>query len=169
MRPDDFEPFVRAHTPTLYRTAMLLTGNRHDAEELLQDTLAHLYPRWDRVVRADVPLAYVRRSLANRFVSARRSPAYRDASMWELPDGWDGRDLGETVAVSRTIWQLLATLPERQRAALVLRYFHDAPDGQIAEALGCRTATVRSLTSRGIAALRAGYLSTSTFANGSAR
>jgi RNA polymerase sigma-70 factor (sigma-E family) len=158
---DDFEQFVRRHSPALFHTALLLCGNRHDAEELVQDTLARLLPKWDRVRQADSELAYVRRSLTNRFISARRAPAVRDASLWELPDGWDGRDLSESVAVSRTIWQLLGALPNRQRAALVMRHFHDLPDAEIAAALGCRVATVRSLTSRGLAALRAACLNSS--------
>ena len=70
-------------------------------------------------LRSDVPVAYVRRALTNRFVSQRRSPAVRHASQSELPDAWDGRDLSEAVAVRRTIWQLLGTLPEKQRAAVV--------------------------------------------------
>jgi RNA polymerase sigma-70 factor (sigma-E family) len=162
-----FERFVREFTPTLYRTAFLLTGNRGDAEELLQDTLARLYPRWDRVMSADKPIAYVQRCVGNRYVSGKRAPSSRSESRWELPDGWDGTDLGETVAVSRTVWQLLATLPHRQRAALVLRYFHDLPESEVAAALGCRPASVRSLVSRGIAAMRAAYFAAPATAEGS--
>jgi RNA polymerase sigma factor (sigma-70 family) len=72
----------------------------------------------------------------------------------ELPDHGEGRDLASDVADRQLLWQLLRTLPPRQRAALVLRYFHDMPDGEIAEALGCRVATVRSLVSRGVASMR---------------
>lgn len=163
-----FERFVREQTGSLYRTAYLLTGNRHAAEELLQDTLTHLYPKWAVVAAAERPVAYVRRALANRFVSGRRAPAARGESMWEVPDTWDGSDLSETVAVSRTVWQLLGDLPERQRAAVVLRYFHDLSDTDVAEVLGCRPVSVRSLVSRGIAAMRSAYLPTAT-AEGSAR
>jgi RNA polymerase sigma-70 factor (sigma-E family) len=163
-----FDRFVRDQSPSLYRTAFLLTGNRHDAEELLQDTLTRLYPKWTTVAAADVPVAYVRRSLANRFVSNRRSPAARSESRWELPDAWDGHDLSERVATSSTIWHLLGTLPERQRAALVLRYFHDLSDDDVAETLGCRPVTVRSLVSRGIATMRASYLPSASSAEGGA-
>jgi DNA-directed RNA polymerase specialized sigma24 family protein len=123
-----FERFVREQTPTLYRTALLLTGNRYDAEELLQDTLARLYPKWGRVMAADKPIAYVQRCVGNRAVSRRRAPEARAESRWEMPDGWDGSDVGETVAVSRTVWHLLGTLPTKQRAALVLRYLYDLPE-----------------------------------------
>ncbi len=162
-----FERFVRDRTATLFQTAFLLTGNRYEAEELLQDTLVRLYPKWAKVRAAAEPVAYVRRSVANRYVSTRRSPAARTASRWELPDGWDGADLAETVAVSATVWQLLALLPDRQRAALVLRYFHDLPEADVADALGCRPSSVRSLVSRGIAAMRTSYSARPSTAEGS--
>ena len=162
-----FERFVRQHTPTLFGTAVLLTGDRYLAEELLQDTLARLYPKWAAVMGADAPVAYVRRSMANRYVSMRRSPQTRAESRWELPDGWDGSDLGERVTTSRTVWQLLGTLPDKQRAALVLRYFDDLPEAEVADALGCRPASVRSLVSRGIAAMRTAYFAAPAAAEGS--
>lgn len=162
-----FERFVREHTDTLYRTAFLLAGNRHDAEDLLQDTLVRLYPKWDRVTAADKPIAYVQRSLANRAVSRFRSPERRAESRWELPERWDASDVAENVAVSRTVWQLLGTLSARQRAALVLRYFHDLPEPEVATALGCRPATVRSLVSRGVAAMRTAYFCTDASSEGS--
>jgi RNA polymerase sigma-70 factor (sigma-E family) len=164
-----FERFVREHTPTLYRTAFLLTGNRYEAEELVQDTLTRLFPKWDRVMAADNPIAYVQRCVGNRAVSRRRAPAARAESRWELPERWDGSDVGETVAVSRTVWQLLGTLPTKQRAALVLRYFYDLPEADVAAALGCRPTTVRSLVSRGIAAMRTAYFATTAAAEGSRR
>ena len=157
-----FESFVRNHSASLLRTAALVTGSRHAAEELVQDTLTLLYPRWGRVAAADEPLAYVRRALVNRFISQRRSPAARDVAVWELPDGWDGTDLGESIAVRRTIWQLLGTLPQRQRAAIVLRHFNDLPEQEIATILECRPASVRSLISRGMASMRASYLASDT-------
>lgn len=158
MRAEDpFALFVRAHSEQLFTTAYLLTGSSGRAEELLQDTLARLYPRWARVAAADSPVAYVRRSLANGFVSAGRRRSSRDVALTRLPEGGDGRDLAEDVADRALLWQLLDALPARQRAALVLRYFHDMPDEEVAEALGCRVATVRSLASRGVAAMRAAH------------
>jgi RNA polymerase sigma-70 factor (sigma-E family) len=162
-----FERFVREQTPTLYRAAFLLTGNKFEAEELLQDTLARLYPKWDRVMAADKPIAYVQRSLANRAVSRSRAPAARAESRWELPERWDGSDLSERVAVSRTVWELLGTLPHKQRAALVMRYFYDLPEDDVAAALDCRPATVRSLAGRGVAAMRAAYFAAPEAAEGS--
>lgn len=149
-----FAAFVREHSRSLFGTACLLTGDPHAAEELLQDTLARLYPSWDRVATADAPLAYARRAVVNRFVSGQRRPGAHDLAMWTLPDSPSREDVGEAVANRRMIWQLLGTLPERQRAALVLRYFHDLADAEIAASLGCRAGTVRSLLSRGLASLR---------------
>jgi RNA polymerase sigma-70 factor (sigma-E family) len=159
-----FESFVRGNSAGLVGTAVLLTGSRDAAEELVQDTLTLLYPRWERVAAADEPLAYVRRSLMNRFISQRRMPGARDLALWELPDGWDGRDLGEAVAVRRTVWQLLGTLSERQRAAIVLRHFHDLPETEIATMLQCRPASVRSLISRGMASMRTTYIASDSTA-----
>lgn len=164
-----FESFVRANSTSLLRTAFLLAGSQHAAEDLLQETLTSLYPQWGRVRGVESSLAYVRRSLTNRFVSSRRSRASRDVALWELPDGWDGRDLGETVATEQTIWQLVRALPERQRAAVVLRYVHDMTDEQIAAVLDCRRVSVRSLISRAVAAMRAGYASSLSAADGAGR
>ena len=146
--------FVRQHADALFRTAFMLTGNQVDAEELLQDTLALLYPRWTQVVGARSPLAYVRRSLANRLVSVRRRPSSREASLSALGGRSALPDLADAVADRDQMWQMLATLSARQRAALVLRYLYDMPDEEIADALGCRPATIRSLTSRAAASLR---------------
>lgn len=149
-----FADFVAAHSRSLYGTAYLLTGNPHNAEDLVQETLSRLYPKWAAVTAADSPVAYVRRSLANQFISRTRSRAHRDLMMWDVPDVPAGIDVAANVADRSAVWQLLGTLPERQRAAIVLRYFHDLPDGEIADALDCRVATVRSLVSRGVAAMR---------------
>jgi RNA polymerase sigma-70 factor (sigma-E family) len=149
-----FEPFVRSNSGALFRTAFLLTGNRGAAEELVQDTLVHLYPKWHLVSAAPEPVAYVRRSIANRYVSGVRSRSSRDVLAWELPDQWDGRDLSQGVADRATGWQLVGTLPHRQRAAIVLRYFHDLDTDQVADALGCSPGTARSLISRGLDAMR---------------
>ncbi|PZS20725.1 MAG: SigE family RNA polymerase sigma factor [Pseudonocardiales bacterium] len=150
----DFASFVRANTAVLLRTAYLLTGSAPAAEELVQDTLARLYPKWERVSAADAPIAYVRRSLTNAFINERRRPASRVLALDTLPERRDGRDAAAELADRDEVWGLLRTLPERQRAALVMRYFEDLPDEEIADALGCRLGTVRSLISRGLASLR---------------
>ena len=152
----DFPAFVRAHTAALLRTAYLLTGSSSAAEELVQDTLVRLYPKWHRVAAADAPLAYVRRALANGFINGRRRASRREVSVEDVPDRATEWGADDRLAVHDEVWAMLHTLPERQRAALVLRYFADLPDDAVAAALGCRPGTVRSLISRGLAALRDG-------------
>lgn len=149
-----FEQFVRAHATELLKSATLLATGRHRGEELLQDTLTHLYPQWDRVAKADQPVAYVRRVMVNRLISSGRMPRNREIVLEYLPERGAGPDPADTVVNRHALWQMLAGLPERQRVAVVLRYFNDLPDDQIAEAIGCREATVRSLISRALAELR---------------
>ncbi|HEY7046998.1 MAG TPA: SigE family RNA polymerase sigma factor [Jatrophihabitantaceae bacterium] len=152
-----FAQFVREQTTALLRSAYLLTGSSPAAEDLVQETLLRLFPKWDRVMAADVPMAYVRRSLVNGFLNQRRRPQSREIVVDEVPDRLDpgvGRDIGVDVSNRDLVWRLLVTLPDRQRAALVMRYFEDLADPEIAQLLGCRLGTVRSLISRGLAALR---------------
>ena len=149
-----FAGFVRENTPALLRTAYLLTGNSQQAEELVQDTLVRLYPKWDRVAGADVPLAYVRRSLTNAYINQQRRAARREIDYAEVPERGDPYDPLGRLADRDQIWAGLTYLSERQRAALVLRFFEDMSDEESAAALGCRVGTVRSLISRGLATLR---------------
>jgi RNA polymerase sigma-70 factor (sigma-E family) len=149
-----FAGFVREHTPALLRTAYLLTGNGHAAEELVQDTLVRLYPKWDKVENADIPLAYVRRALSNGWINSRRRASRREFAYADVPEHLDDRDPFGQLADRDQIWEGLATLPDRQRAALVLRFYEDLSDDESAAALGCRVGTVRSLVSRGLATLR---------------
>jgi RNA polymerase sigma-70 factor (sigma-E family) len=150
-----FAAFLRRHSSELFRLAYLLSGDPHSAEELLQDTFARLLARWDRVEGADSPLAYVRRSLVNAYTSSRRRPASRDVPMWDPPDVANGADLAQELADRDRTVALLQSLPVRQRTALVLRYLHGLSDAEIADILGCRLSTVRSVINRGAAAARA--------------
>jgi RNA polymerase sigma-70 factor (sigma-E family) len=149
-----FSAFVREHTPALLRTAYLLTGNGLAAEELVQDTLVRLYPKWHRVETADVPLAYVRRSLANGYINQTRRASRREFAFEDVPERVDTQDAVSQLADRDEIWAGLRDLPDRQRTALVLRFFEDLTDAESADALGCRVGTVRSLVSRGLATLR---------------
>lgn len=149
-----FADFVRTNTPALMRTAYLLCGDGLTAEDLVQETLVRLYPKWQLVETAQVPLAYVRRSLANQFVNQSRRPWRREITVEAMPERPDLRDPAGQLDDREELWVMLDSLPARQRAALVLRYFHDLPDEEIGAALGCQLGTVRSLISRGLAALR---------------
>ena len=150
-----FAEFVEQHTDSLLTTAYLLTRDRAAAEELLQDVLVALYPQWQKVLQADSALAYVRRSVVNRFLNQQRRRR-AGAELASLPEAGASSDFTVRVADREQVRQVLATLPERQRAAVVLRYFYDYPDQQIADALQCRIGTARSLISRALASMRAG-------------
>lgn len=153
-----FAAFVEESTDSLLGTAYLLTRDRQAAEELVQDTLVALYPRWSRVSEAQSPIAYVRRSLINRFLNQRRSGAaaelVTDFTAARAPERRPGPDFAHRVDDRDQLRRALSTLPPRQRAAVVLRYFHDLSDQQVAEAMGCRATTVRSLISRALSTLR---------------
>jgi len=151
---EGFALFVREHSSALLRTAYLLTGDRSSAEELVQDTLVRLFPKWERVAAADAPLAYVRRSLSNAWVNQRRRAVRREHAFADVPERPDERDPFGQLAERDRIWAGLADLPDRQRAAIVLRFYEDLSDADTADALGCRVGTVRSLISRGLATLR---------------
>lgn len=153
-----FTAFVREHTPALLKTAYLLTRNSGEAEELVQDTLVWLYPRWQQVEFAEYQLAYVRKAVVNRFLAGRRrmsaSEVFFDPERERVADRPVARDRTAEVDERIALWSRLGELSERQRAALVLRFFHDLPDDEVAGVLECRVGTVRSLISRGLSILR---------------
>jgi RNA polymerase sigma-70 factor (sigma-E family) len=149
-----FAEFVQTGTDSLLGTAFLLTRDRQAAEELVQDCLVALYPKWPRVQEADSPMAYVRRSLVNRFLNQRRSKAGSELVTALVPEPPPRADFAVRLADRDQLRQALAKLPARQRAAVVLRYFHDYSDQQCAEAMDCRIGTVRSLISRALGTLR---------------
>jgi RNA polymerase sigma-70 factor (sigma-E family) len=149
-----FTDFVQANNSALMRTAYALTGSVSAAEELVQDTLVRLYSRWERVQNADVPLAYVRRALTNQFLNERRRTTNREVVTDTVPDRPGGRSAENDVVDRDQVVALLKTLGRRQRAVLVLRYYDGLSDAEIAETLGSRPGTVRSLISRSLAALR---------------
>jgi RNA polymerase sigma-70 factor (sigma-E family) len=150
----DFGSFVRTHTPALYRSAYLLTRDSSSAEDLVQETFTRLYPQWRRVTEATVPLAYVRRSMMNNFLNTRRGPSGRELLLAELPDRTGTPDPAVGVSDRELVRALLDRLPAKQRAVLVLRFFHDLTDAEIAADLGCRQGTVRSIVSRALQTLR---------------
>ncbi|MDQ1731999.1 MAG: hypothetical protein QOK10_2158 [Pseudonocardiales bacterium] len=149
-----FADFVQTRTPSLLSTAYLLTRDRHRAEELVQDVLVSLYPQWQRVLEADSELAYVRRALVNRFINLRRKRSNSEVFTGAVLDDAAGADFASRLADRDQLRRALDLLPDRQRVALVLRYFHDLSDEQAADILQCRLGTVRSLVSRALATLR---------------
>ncbi|GLI00810.1 SigE family RNA polymerase sigma factor [Phytohabitans aurantiacus] len=149
-----FEEFVRARSAGLLRSAYLLCGGDPGAaEDLLQDVLERMYPKWRRI--SGDPEGYARAALANAAANRWRRKSRRVAEApLELagPRGIAGPE-GE-VTDRDLVVRALAALPPRTRAVLVLRFFHDLSEAQTAAALGCGVGTVKSQTSRGLARLR---------------
>jgi len=148
-----FDDFVRHRSVALQRFAHLLTGNPDDAADLVQEALTGLYPRWDRVSAGGDPEPYVRRSIVNsRITRWRRVPEWPAAD----PGVLDGAvaDSQAAVADADFFGRLFATLPARQRAALVLRFYEDLGFAEIARLLGCAEPTARSLVHRALVDLR---------------
>jgi RNA polymerase sigma-70 factor (sigma-E family) len=140
------------HGLELLRFAYLLCGDRHRAEDLLQDVLLALHRRFPDGLRLDNPVGYARRALANMNVTRARRASSTEVVVEVVPDAIaTAADPAERDA----LWQALRRLPVRQRTVLVLRFYADATDTDIAAALGCRRGTVRSLASRALTALRA--------------
>jgi RNA polymerase sigma-70 factor (sigma-E family) len=153
MGEDSFREFVVGRGPELTRFATLLCRDRHEAEDLLQDTLASAYAGWHRIERVESPEAYVRRMLVNRHVSRWRRHRGRTEPRAVVPET-ASPDPAEASATADAVRRMLRELPPKQRAAVVLRYYADYPDAQIAETLGCSEPTVRSQISRALAHLR---------------
>jgi RNA polymerase sigma-70 factor (sigma-E family) len=142
------------HAPAALRLAYLLTGERAQAEDVVQEAFARLIGRLRHLREPDAFGAYLRRTILNLCTSHYRRRAVERAYLRrEAPRG-EGETHEPDVAAHESLRAALLTLPERQRAAIVLRYFEDLPEHEIAEALGCRPGTVRSLISRGMTTLR---------------
>ena len=151
-----FEDFVRARSAALFRTALLLTGrDRAEAEDLLQGALERAYRHWDRICRLGDPERYVRRILANASTDRWRRLGRRPEHV--LPADGSGPAAGDhagDVADRDLLLRALAGLAPRQRAVLILRYYCDLPEAEVADALGCSVGTVKSQASRGLTRLR---------------
>ena len=145
--------FQAARGQALFRYAYLLTGNAEDAQDLVQDAMVSLLGR----SRSDIadPNGYVRRMITNAWISqGRRRTRFNRLRPRLVADDRTSDD-GDVTADRDLIWRMLGRLGERQRAAIVLRYYEDLSDAEVADALGCAVGTVRSLVSRGLAAMRA--------------
>ncbi len=150
----DFETYAAVRWSRLVRTAYLLTGDHHEAEDLVQTTLAKVYLVWSRVRRLDEPDAHLHRSLINNNLSRlRKRRVVQLLTPW-LPER--PREPATAQVEQRALLlDALSQLPPRQRAAVVLRYWEDLSEQQVAEILGCSPGNVKSQASRGLAKLRA--------------
>lgn len=153
---EDFRCFVVDRSPALLRTAYVLTGQRADAEDLLQTTLAKSLLAWDRVRDPGARDAYVRRVMLNSYLSSwRRRRRLEEVPTEVLPERSSGRDAGADLAVRDVLWTAVVALPRRQRAMVVLRYYEGLSEAETAQALGVCAGTVKSSTSRALRSLRA--------------
>src|SRR5688572_27520888 len=132
----------RASYADLVRLAYLVSGDRSAAEEVVQDAFVAVHASWDRVRE---PLPYLRQAVVNRCRSwGRRQQLERERQP---------RPADPATIVADEMWDALQTLPDRQRAAIVLRFYADLPDAEIAGLLDCRVPTVRTAVHRGLAKL----------------
>lgn len=153
MRHGAFEQFVAVRLPALLAYAYTLTGNRPDAEDLVQEALVRTGVAWPRVRKHDDPEGYVRRTMWRLAINEWRRPI-RTIAVAEIPEhSHEDTRLGR-VESDLDVDRLLADLPPRMRAVLVLRYVDGLDDATIATALGCSRGTVRSQASRALDKVR---------------
>ncbi|MFI6833650.1 SigE family RNA polymerase sigma factor [Kribbella sp. NPDC050241] len=145
---EDFEEFARAGIPRLYRTAWLLTGDRHHAEDLVQDTLANMLKTWARI---DNPGAYAQTAMARTFISQRRRRSWSERPTAELPEQVER--VGD-VELRMALREALSELAPLDRAVLVLRYFEDRSVEQVALDLGKNASAITTRTARALDRLR---------------
>jgi RNA polymerase sigma-70 factor (sigma-E family) len=150
----EFTAFVEAASRRLLRGAYLITGDRAEAEDLLQTALERTYRRWRWVRLKDVPEAYVRRVLFTAAVDAARGHRLSSGPLYEeqLPGETDPAIEG--VSARAALLNCMRALPGGQRAVLVLRYFDDLTEAETARTLGCTVGTVKSQHARAMARLR---------------
>lgn len=154
----EFREYVRARQSALFRTALLLTGHRQDAEDLLQTAFAKLATRWNGIREVDSPDAYVRKILYHLQVTRwRRLRHRREQSTASVPDVAAAADPAGDSALRLAVAHALRQLTAKQRAVIVLRFYEDLPEAEVAAIMGCSVGTVRSQTHRTLARLRVAF------------
>ncbi|WP_341926272.1 SigE family RNA polymerase sigma factor [Nocardioides psychrotolerans] len=157
----DFDEFFAVAWPRLLRTTYGVIGDRQLAEDALQTAFAKAYAAWSRVSRADEPIAYVRTiALHAALAQQRKAAVRRETTVRAMPEPVSaavavaGSAVEDALLERDEVWAAIATLPPRQRAVVVLRYYEDLSERQIAETLGIRPGTVKSQSSAALATLR---------------
>jgi RNA polymerase sigma-70 factor (sigma-E family) len=150
----DFEEWAHARQRAMLRTAWMLTGDWSAAEDLVQVALVKVWLRWARVASHGDPSAYFRRILVNEFLTGKRRLWRREVPEEDLPESAFAQDAFQRLDDRDVIRRLLRRLPRVQRTTLVLRFYEDLSDGQIAGLMNCPVGTVRSRISRSLEALR---------------
>lgn len=150
----EFSQYVTARRDHVRRTAYLLCGDWHRADDLTQISFVKLYGAWGRIRDRGALDAYVRSCLVRATVDESRRPWRREKAVEILPETTDSFDIASVVADRELVQRALEHVPPGQRATLVLRYFEGLDVAQAAAALGCSVGNVKSQTARGLAALK---------------
>ncbi len=150
----NFPEFVDAHQSGLLKLAMVLTGDAALSADIVADVWDRVFERWPRVAAMDLPAAYVRRMVVNDYLSWCRRRRRLVPLTWFRDRIDPSSDHSDQHAERSDMMQRLATLPPRQRATLVLRFYQGLSDLEIADTLGCSPSTVRSNAARALATLR---------------
>ena len=150
---DAFRAFVASRTAALLRSAYLLVGDHGQAEDLVQTALVKTYLAWSRIREPAAVESYVRRTMATTATSWWRGRRFRERVVETLPDRADADHVDPSLERD-SMWSHLRELPARQRAVLVLRYYENLSEAEIADALGCSRGTVKSQASDALAHLR---------------
>ncbi|MEU0091349.1 SigE family RNA polymerase sigma factor [Kribbella sp. NPDC006257] len=153
-RDREYVEFVEAASASLRRTAYLVCGDWHRADDVVQDALYKLYLSWSKVDRSGNPFAYARRVVVNAALDTGRRPWRREVPTDAPPDKVQAGDPVGAQADRDEVRTALAVLAPRQRACVVLRYYEDLSIEQTAEILGCTPGTVKSQAARGLETLR---------------
>jgi RNA polymerase sigma-70 factor (sigma-E family) len=155
-KDSDFSAYMSARQAALYRTAYLLAGDHASAEDLLQNAFAKLYLSWDKVRDREALDGYVRRIMVNENNSLwRRAWKRREHSTDTMPETGVGVHESYDDGLASALWSYISTLPPKQRSVVVLRYYEQLSEAEIAEVLGISVGTVKSQASRALAGLRA--------------
>ncbi|WP_329103027.1 SigE family RNA polymerase sigma factor [Micromonospora sp. NBC_01699] len=150
----EFDDYVRLRGARLVQLARLLVSDRHLAEDLVQEVLGKAYVRWHRIAQHGDPDVYLRRMLVNANSSWWRRRSSGELATGTIVDRSDRVDIAHQAVERDATWRLVAELPTKQRAAVVLRFYEDLDDATIAEILQCSAVTVRTQTMRALATLR---------------
>ncbi|MBT3151635.1 SigE family RNA polymerase sigma factor [Streptomyces sp. CHD11] len=150
----EFTAYVRERRASLYATAYHLTGDRFEAEDLLQSALFSTYRAWERISDKAAVGGYLRRTMTNLHISAWRRRKLNEYPTEELPETAGDTDAMRGTELRAVLWQALARLPELQRTMLVLRYYEGRTDPEIADILGISVGTVKSSIWRSLRRLR---------------
>jgi RNA polymerase sigma-70 factor (sigma-E family) len=142
----DFDEFMSAHWASLFRTAYLLTGDYQLAEDLLQTAFAKAFLSWSKISKMGQPVAYTRKIVTNQAMSWWRRSSSSEVPTQDIP-GEDRASHEDQVTQAIEVWAALASLPTRQRAVMVLRYYEDLTEAEIADTLGISTGSVKAYAS----------------------